>query len=74
MMMMRLHIKFSFDGQAISEKIFENNDHVYVYSPMAGADNPMRSNIFPKHISPVNFTVGNHVTINMLNPIMGQPF
>ena len=29
-------------GQAVSEKkMFENNSHIHVYSPGAGADNPL---------------------------------
>ena len=32
-------------GRAVSErKLFENNGHVHVYSPGAGADNPIGSN------------------------------
>ena len=35
---------------AVSEgKIFENNGHVHVYSPRAGADNPLGSKSFQKH-------------------------
>ena len=34
-------------GQAFSEKkIFENNGHAHVYSPRAGVDNPLGSNVF----------------------------
>ena len=34
-------------GQAVSEKkMFENNGYVYVYSPRAGAVNPLRSKFF----------------------------
>ena len=34
-----LHIKFCFDRQVVSEeKIFENNGHIHVFSPWAGAD------------------------------------
>ena len=36
----RLHMKFGF-GQAVSEKIFENNGYIHVYSPGAGGDNPL---------------------------------
>ena len=32
-------------GQAVS-KMFENNVHIYVYSPGAGADNTLRSFFF----------------------------
>ena len=33
--------------QAVSEKkMFENNCHIHVYSPRAGADNPLGSNCF----------------------------
>ena len=33
-------------GQAISEKMFENNGHIHVFSPGAGADHLLGSNIF----------------------------
>ena len=34
-------------GQAVSkEKMFENNGYVHVYSPGAGADNPLGSFFF----------------------------
>ena len=42
----RLHIKFGFDWPGG----FENNGHVHVYSPGAGADNPLGS-IFFKNIN-----------------------
>ena len=43
----RLHIKFGFVGQAVSvEKMFEIGGHIQVYSPGAGADNPLGSNFF----------------------------
>ena len=32
------HIKI---GQAVSEKMFENNGHIHEFSPGAGADNPL---------------------------------
>ena len=36
-------------GQAVSEKkMFENNGYVHVYSPRAGADNPLGSILFHK--------------------------
>ena len=34
---------------AVSEKMmFENNDHIHVYSPGAGADNYLETICFPK--------------------------
>ena len=34
-------------GQAVSvEKMFENGGHIHVYSPGAGADNPLGTNVF----------------------------
>ena len=37
-----------FIGQAVSEKMFENNDHIHVSSSGAGADNPLGSKLFHK--------------------------
>ena len=43
----RLHIKFGLDWpRDLEKKIFENGGHIHVYSPRAGADNPLGSNIF----------------------------
>ena len=41
----RLHMKFGIlTGQVVSEEtMFENNGYVHVYSPGAGADNPLVS-------------------------------
>ena len=37
--------------QVVSKtKMFENNSHIHVYSPGAGADNPWGSNLFQKCI------------------------
>ena len=33
-------------GHAVSEKMFENNYYIHVYSPGIGADNPLGSNFF----------------------------
>ena len=48
-------------GQVVSdsEKMFENNGHIHVYSPGAGADNPLGSNSFHKHTIkyPVNLVI-----------------
>ena len=33
-------------GQALSEKMFKNNGHVHVYSPMEGVDNPLGQSLF----------------------------
>ena len=41
--------KFSHIGQAFSEKMFEYYGHIHVYSPGAGADNPLGPNYFRKH-------------------------
>ena len=35
--------------QGISEKMFENNGHIHVYSPGAGAYNPIGPILFLKH-------------------------
>ena len=38
----RLHITLALIGQAVSvEKNFENSSHIHVFSPEAGADNPL---------------------------------
>ena len=44
----RLHMKFGID-QAVSEKMFENNGYIHVYSLVIGADNPAEVNntVFP---------------------------
>ena len=43
----RLHIKFGFDWPSgFREKIFEKCCHIHVYSPGAGEDNLLGSNIF----------------------------
>ena len=34
-------------GQAVSEKMFEYYGQIHVYSPGAGADNPLGSKLFP---------------------------
>ena len=46
-------------GQAVYEKkMFENNGHIHVYSPGAGADNPLASIFFKKNIkSSVNLVI-----------------
>ena len=47
-----LHIKFGFDWpwQAVSEKnMFEYYGHTHIYSPGAGADNPLGPKYFHKH-------------------------
>ena len=39
--------KMALIGQAISvETMFETGGHIHVYSPGAGADNPLGSNVF----------------------------
>ena len=52
----RLHFKFALIGQAVSEKMFENNGNVHVYSPGAGADNPLGS-FFHKQYYLVNIVL-----------------
>ena len=42
------YIKFGFDWQGRFRK-FDNNGHIHEYSPGAGADNPLGSNVFQKH-------------------------
>ena len=37
---MEAPINLGLIGQVVSEKMFENNGYVHVYSPGAGADNP----------------------------------
>ena len=34
--------------------MFEYYGHIHVYSPRAGADNPLRTNLFHKHKHAVN--------------------
>ena len=36
-------------GQAVPEKMFENDSHVHVYSPMTEADSTLGSKSFQKH-------------------------
>ena len=36
-------MKFGFDLPSVEKKIFENGGHLHVYSPGAGADNPLGS-------------------------------
>ena len=42
----RLHITFGFDCKAVSEKMFDNNSYIHVYSPGTGADNPLGQILF----------------------------
>ena len=45
-------------GQLVSEKkAFENNGHKHVYSPGAGADNSLGSNLFQQRNSSVNLVI-----------------
>ena len=41
-----LQIKLALIDQSVSEKMFENNGHIHVYSPRVGADNPLESIVF----------------------------
>ena len=53
-----LQIKFGFlIGQAVSEKMFEYYGHTHVYSPGAGADNPLGPKYFHKHKSSVHLLI-----------------
>ena len=36
------HQNLALIGQVVSEKMFENNGYIHVYSPRTGADNPLR--------------------------------
>ena len=66
-----LHIKFGFIliGRAVSEKMFENYGQIHVYSPGAGADNPLVSFFFHKYKSsvhlhtPSNFPPFNYILL-----------
>ena len=49
-----LHIKFGFDWLSVSEKMFEYYGHTHVYSPGAGADNPLGPKYFHNHKSSVH--------------------
>ena len=45
-----LHIKFGFDWPSgFREELFEYYGHIHVYSPGAGADNPLGPKYFRKH-------------------------
>ena len=37
--------------------MFENNGHIHVYSPGAGADNPLGSKFFQKYKSSLNLVI-----------------
>ena len=50
-----LHIKFGLIGQAVLEKTFEYFGHIHVYSPGAGADNPLT--YYHKHKSSVHLLI-----------------
>ena len=52
----RLHTNFGLIGQAVSEKMFENNGHIHVFSPMVGADNPLWY-FFHKHNYSLNLVL-----------------
>ena len=39
----RIHMTLALIGQLVSEKMFENNGYIHVYSHRTGADNPLRS-------------------------------
>ena len=55
-----LHIKFGFDWPAVSEeKMFQYYGHIHVYSPEAGADNPLGQKYFLKHKSSVHLLISS---------------
>ena len=39
-------LNLAFIGQAVSEKMFDNNGYINVCSPGTGTDNPLGSNSF----------------------------
>ena len=39
------------------EKLFENGDHIHVYSPGAGADNPLGSILFHLQYHSINLVL-----------------
>ena len=43
-------LKLALICQGVSEKIFENNGHIHVYSSRAGADKPLGSDFFSKNL------------------------
>ena len=51
------HCLLSFFSLAFSDMKFENNGHIHVYSPGAGADNLLVSIFFHKHNYSVNFII-----------------
>ena len=54
----RFHIKFDLDWPCDSEKkIFENNGHIHVYSPGAGANNNRCHFLFQKCIVSVYLVI-----------------
>ena len=60
-----LHIKFGFDWPAVSEKkMFEYYGHIHVYSPGAGADNPLGPKYFHKHKSSVHLLISSKFSAN----------
>ena len=48
---------FPLIGQVVSEKMFETNGHINVYSPRAGVDNPLGLNFFHEHRYSVNLVI-----------------
>ena len=55
-----LHKKFGFDGRAVSEKnMFEFYGHIHVYSPGAGADNPLGPKYFLKYKYSVHLLISS---------------
>ena len=53
-----LHIKFGFDWpSSFRKKMFEYFGHKHVYSPGAGADNPIGPKYFHEHKSSVQFLI-----------------
>ena len=53
-----IHIKFGFDWPSgFREEMFEYYGHTHVYSPGAGADNPLGPKYFHNHKSSVHLLI-----------------
>ena len=57
-----LHKSLALIGQAVSEKLFQYYGHIHVYSPGAGADNPLGPKYFHKHNSSVHLLIPSNVS------------
>ena len=70
----------AFIGQGVlEEKMFEYYGHTHVYSPGAGADNPLGTNFFHKHKYSVHlpisckFCPSNHILTIFPIQMHGRP-